>query len=248
MNCRRLLFGSVGGLRPHLLWCGLAALTASSLNLPFQLLQGESEQELKANLDLPYNAASARDDGDLTEALVFYGTRLDGGAFFFCIDVSLSLGLDGWASLSSELRRSIQDLEEEVEIGLVFFAESSLVFPPDGRPVKATASAKGRAFQVIDQVKPGQGTCLAEGLRKTLELARASNAEKKVIVLLTDGKPTCPGTDFVTYREGIFTLPQAIGPPGVEIHTLAFGDNVDESFLRRLAEENRGSFRRIPSH
>lgn len=210
------------------------------------ILGGETPAELKENLDLPYNAAGADEEEEADiETVVFYGATFEGDGFFFCIDTSLSMDDEAWKTLCRELRRSLLGLSPHSEMGLVFFNETVVAFPANNEPAPATIDTKGRALLAIDEVKPGSGTCLKEGLSKILEMVKKSEAERKVVVLLSDGKPTCPGTDFVSYRADIFKIAREHAGEGTEIHTLGFGNDLDESFLKRLAQENRGEYRRV---
>lgn len=237
-------------IRTGFVWPFLTALAglaaAGVLAVHAWSFGGETPEELKANLDLPYNAAGTNEEEETdVETVVFYGASFEGDGFFFCIDTSLSMSDDEWLTLCRELRRSLLGLSAQSEMGLVFFNESVSTFPANNVPVPATNVIKGRALLAIDEIKPGSGTCLKEGLVRALEMVRKSEAKRKILVLLSDGKPTCPGNDFVSYRAEIFKVAQEQSTEGTEIHTLGIGNDIDESFLKRLAQENGGEYRRV---
>ncbi len=224
----------------------LGGFLAASAPWLWPSLRGESPEELKANLDLPYDASGdTNDEEDPAEVMVFYGESFDGEGFFYCIDGSMSMGDGEWQTLQRELGRSILGLSSDMQFGFVIFNNELFYFPANGKPTPATAAAKKTALVAVADAAPESWTCLKEGLVKALEMANESNLKKKSIVLLSDGKPTCPGTDFVTYREEIFGEIRSRNTKGVEIHTLGIGADVDESFLKRLARENQGVYRRV---
>lgn len=209
-------------------------------------LHAETTEELKANLDLPYDAGSGTDgDDEAPEVMVFYGESFEGEGFFYCIDGSMSMGDGAWQTLQRELGRSILGLKEDMQFGFVIFNKAVLAFPNSGKPTVATTEAKKAALTAVAAATPDSWTCLKEGLTRALEMANASEGKRRSVVLLSDGKPTCPGTDFVTYREEIFAEVRSKNTKGVEIHTLGIGSDVDESFLRRLSRDNQGNYRRV---
>ncbi|MBI4601145.1 MAG: VWA domain-containing protein [Planctomycetes bacterium] len=205
-----------------------------------------SDASLKASLDLPYDAlGDGADEEDAPELVVFYGGEYEADAFFYCLDGSLSMADGEWQTLQRELVRNIREFRDWVEFGIVVFSQETRVIPRDKRPARATEAAKQAAIAEVLVLEPGSWTCALAGLAEVLKMARQSTAPRRAVIFMSDGKPACPGTDFVAYREQIFRDVQALNEDEIPIHAIGIGDDVDESFLRRLAGTNRGTYRRV---
>src|SRR5262245_7610398 len=90
------------------------------------LSQGQeaSSPELKANLDLPFDAGSSDADEEevAPETLVLYGQQYEGSVFIFCCEKIL--GCDGgaaFAAMKKQVSKSIFQLSDRAELGLIFF-------------------------------------------------------------------------------------------------------------------------------
>jgi hypothetical protein len=207
---------------------------------------GSSQSALKESLDLPYSAlGEEREEEEAPELIVFYGGIYEADAFLYCLDRSLSMAEGEWQTLQRELTRNIRELRPGAQFGLAFFAREVVAFPESKRPADATAANKAAATALVDGLAPDTWTCLLDGLRTALEMANRSTVARRAVILLGDGKPTCPGTPFATYREEIFALARALNLHRVPIHTVGIGGDVDEDFLNRLAAEHGGTYRRI---
>jgi hypothetical protein len=200
---------------------------------------------LKENLDLPFDAAGEVEEEEAPEIVVFYGGVYEADGFFYCLDASLSMADGEWKRLQAELLRNLRDFSSSVEFGFVFFDQDVKSYPEDRRPMKATPAAKAGASAMVGAVQPGNWTCLREGLVAAIEMGQRSTASRRAIIVMSDGKPTCPGTDFVTYRESIFTAARASNQKRIPIHTIGIGSDIDGHFLQRLAAEHGGSYRRV---
>lgn len=232
----------------RILFSGLVVLACGLVLVPGkQPAQGEGPGGVqKENLDLPYNAVLDHgEEEDAPELIVFYGEAYEADSFFFCLDRSLSMGDGEWQTLQQELIRNIRELSAQVQFGLTFFARETLVFPETKKPATATDASKGAATALVQGLEPETWTCLMDGLRSTLQMANEATVPRRAIILMSDGKPACPGSDFVTYRAQILGEAVRLNPKRIPIHTVGVGANVDESFLRTLANQSGGSYRRI---
>jgi len=201
----------------------------------------------KANLDLPYNTAGGREDGeDAPEVVVFYGHSVEADGVVFCLDRSMSMGDGEWATLKCELTRAVSELSSASEFGLVFFDSEAVVYPQNRTPARASAANKAATLAWAQAMEPSQrSTCLLEGLKAAIEVVSRATVKKKAILFLSDGKATCVGQDSVTYTERTLREVKELNSQRVPIHALGLGYDAAEHFLKALAAENGGTYRRI---
>ena len=181
----------------------------------------------------------------------FYGVPALGKRIVFVIDVSGSM-LDplepsGAVSKISMARRelvaTIRALPRDTRINLVKFNPVVRVWSEEF--VKATQGNKLRAEKFFHGQEASGGTNLFGGLQKALGVAgtgkRLSGESRSLpdqIILLSDGRPT---VGLLTNAEDIVEeVTRVARDPGLRIDTVAFGTDADQSFLRSLAERNRG--------
>jgi hypothetical protein len=200
----------------------------------------------KEELDLPYDAkGEPEEEEEAPELIVFYAEVYEADGFFYFIDRSLSMADGEWEILKGELTRNLREFSERVEFGMVFSSRDTVVFPSDEKPAVATRANKAAATAKLETLEPESWTCLEEGLHAVLRMASRATSARKAIILLSDGKPTCPGTDFITYRRKILEDALILNTEHIPIHTIGVGADVDESFLRSIADSSGGRYRRI---
>ena len=138
-----------------------------------------------------------------------------------------------------ELLKSIEGLMPKAKFGIVVFNNS--VARWQHSLVEANAKNKRLAAQFVERQNPQASTASFDALAAALEF------DVEAIYFLTDGAPTCgkilapvdivrsvTGTNRVR-RISIYTIGIAPGYPG----------SPTDAFLKKLAEENLGSYRRI---
>ena len=202
---------------------------------------------LKQNLDLPFDAGGGGgEEEEATEFIIFYGQIYEGDGFFYCIDGSLSMADGEFQILKRELARNIREFSPRVQFGIVFFNKEIAVFPADKKPASATLSNRQAAIAWSEELQPGNWTCLLEGLREALILSNKATVARKAVILMSDGKPACPGMDYVTYLEQIFREAAFLNSGKALIHAIGIGADVNEPFLAGLARQHGGTYRRIP--
>lgn len=240
------LLDRLGAPRPAAAIAAAAAGLLATFALGGRIGAGKPPAGLKENLDLPFSlSADGEEDEPAPELVVFYGQIYEADSFFYCLDRSLSMAEGEWQTLQREVTRNVRQFSKEVLFGIAFFARETTAFPADRKPAKASEAQKAAAVALVESLGPETWTCLLDGLRAALEMANRSTAPRRAVILLSDGKPACPGADFVSYREKIFQESIALNPRGIPIHTIGIGSDVDDSFLRQLAEMHRGTYRRI---
>jgi Mg-chelatase subunit ChlD len=90
---------------------------------------------------------------------------------------------------------------------------------------------------LVRKIQPGGGTEIFTALdRAHGDLAKASGAKKKHIVLLTDGRSP---------QQGLGALADQLAKEGATISTIALGSDADEALLKDLASRGAGRFFKI---
>jgi Mg-chelatase subunit ChlD len=201
---------------------------------------------LKANLDLPYEAFGDEDvDPESPEFIVFYGQQFEGDGIFFCCDQSASMQGQKFARLQREVLKSLNQFSERVQFAIVFFNNEMTRFPANCRPADAIPAMKAAATAMVQACKPSGGTCTKAALFASLSYADQSTAKRKVIIFLSDGYCTCPGTIEQMYEKQILDDVSGRNSQQVHINTIGIGLKVNEDWLRALAAQNSGTYVRI---
>src|ERR1041384_7238709 len=92
-----------------------------------------------------------------------------------------------------------------------------------------------------------RGTCTKPALLACLSFANSSSSKRKVIIHLSDGIHWCAGYDPAQYGKETLAAVQQHHPGDVQINSLCLGPpgEADEVWMRKLAEQNHGSYTRI---
>ena len=200
-----------------------------------------------AMLDLPAGGGYAeKEQEDVPETVTFYGQTYEGDAFFWCLDKSGSMRIDGRIEvLKEEVIRSVRDLSRSAHFGIVAF--STNVEPFAGMPKEATGRNKSAAIAWIQSLAARGATCAGAAGVKILEISKRSNRQQKVIMFLSDGRPSCGNTgDPSAQALEAITVANYQRTP---INTLLLGNDLGGMiFMRRLAEMNYGSFAHLDSN
>jgi len=201
----------------------------------------------KANLDLPFDAGGTAegDEEAPPEIITFLSGIYEGDFFCFVCDKSGSMVGEPWRKVQSEVIRTVQGLSEHVQFAIVFFDQDLVKFPSAGRPADATAATKGQAARMVMSTGTGHGSCYKEALAQALRYAEQSTAKRKQIIVLGDGHTTCRGQDEAKYGKETL-IETASRNRFAHINTLGIGQDVQEDWLKALAAQNRGTYRRVP--
>ncbi len=119
-------------------------------------------------------------------------------------------------------------LEQDASIGIVTYSNSAEVeteFTADGTALKG----------VIDNISTYGRTNIDDGLSKAEAMLSSSNAEKKIIILMSDGEPNegRTGSSLISYAD-------SIREKGISIYTLGFFEDLsgsDKSEAQSLMEQ-----------
>ncbi len=211
---------------------------------------GGSSAATKENLDLPFDAMGAvdQDEEEAPEIFIFYGQQYEGDGIFFSCDKSSSMKQGTkWKTLQKEVIKNVSEFSEHVQFGIVFWDAGLSKFPTSGRPADANPSMKAAAISFVMSTSPGSGSCCKAGLLTALTYANQSSSKRRLIIHLADGWTHCPNHDRVVYGEQTLAEVTARNSQRVQINAICIGapGEVDESWMRRLAAQNNGSYARI---
>ena len=105
-------------------------------------------------------------------------------------------------------------LEAEANIGVVYYDESAYIS-------SALSDSRDYLDKAIDYIGAGGGTNIEAGLKMADNMLQDSNADKKIIVLMSDGEPNAGkvGQDLIDYAE-------KLKEEGYYIYTLGFFSGV----------------------
>jgi len=204
----------------------------------------------KLNLDLPFDAGGTQEEEEeAPEIVVFYGQQYEGDGIFFCCDKSGSMNEAGkFKKLQQEVIKNITQFSERVQFGIVFFDAGLVKFPSSGQPATATASLKAAGSAYVMSTSPGHGTCQKPALIQSLMYANQSSSKRKVIIYLSDGYATCPGTnDTEQYWKDTLNEVTQRNTCKAHINCICIGPqgSVDENHMKMLSAQNSGTFARV---
>ena len=160
----------------------------------------------------------------------------------FVIDVSGSMSGEKIVQARESLIAIIKQLDPTDSIGVVTF--DTVVGAWTSELVSVGANRQG-AVSYVQGLQAGGGTNLEGGAQQGISLLKSSSGSDnrgKILVLLTDGRPTAGVTNFNQIVENVVA---AVGESGVSVNCLGFGQNLDFNLLERLALSNGGIVRQI---
>jgi Ca-activated chloride channel family protein len=189
-------------------------------------------------------------------------TRGEGIDIVLCMDVSGSMGSrdipPSRLDVSKEMAEEFIQSRPVDRIGVVIFSGESFTLSPlttdKNLLITQVRSLESRKYLA-------DGTVIGEGLATAVDRLSQSEAKSKVIILLTDGKEDPPETRLIdpltaleiakaheikVYTIGIGAIPSSIvertgNNPNSSRKNAAI-DFIDESLLRKIAEETGGRY------
>lgn len=172
----------------------------------------------------------------------YYGIDIHARRLMFIIDRSGSMK-DYWGGMSrlerakGELIRAIRELPEDSEFAIIFYDTAVKEWRED--LVYASEENKLEAIQFVRRLGYGDRTNTYGALRRSLEF----DDDLEAVFLLTDGRPTAGNivapsgiVNDILHRNRFRHL---------NFNTIGIAvEGPTESFLRRLAEESNGEYRK----
>jgi hypothetical protein len=160
--------------------------------------------------------------------------EVEGRKIVYIVDRSGSM-TDSIDYVKAELRRSIDDLDENTQFHVIFYSSGAPVEMPSRRLVAATDRNKEMAYEFIDNIVASGETDPS----KAIERAFAVGAD--LVYLLTDGE----------FDKQIVPLVKRLNPTGkTTVNTICFlykdpELDVGTTILKRIAAENGGQYQFI---
>jgi hypothetical protein len=176
------------------------------------------------------------------------GIPLLGDGIFYVVDKSPTMADSGELNIAKrEVIRTINELPEDHQFGIVFFDSSVMKFPGSGVPAMASAAMKAAATSFVQSVTAVGGSCVQQGLVAALNMARNSSARRDVLVYVGDGGGTCQGADEATYLRQTLQWVTEKNSGHAQIHAVGVlsPNRIPEDFMKALAAQNSGIYARI---
>jgi hypothetical protein len=205
------------------------------------------------------------------EAPEFMGVKSKGKHVVYVIDRTLSMtetdgsGRQRFVHAQLELERSIEALSDDLKFSVIFFSAKSDVEPsshqvmPPGRMLRATAQNKSSAIRWLKSQRPSVDDTLghpSEALRAALLM------KPDTVYFMTDGTPGIPydkfnnvirdangnvALDWTWIIEAVNLVARLNKDHRTQVNTIAFHEQASEGYLKRMAIENGGLYRYVPS-
>ena len=189
-------------------------------------LQDETEIKLYTSLgDYEEDAEQSQVAGSLPEdtASSTSGTR----DVALVLDVSGSMGGSPIEQMKAAAKEFVgAALEGQARAGVVFYESEAMV-------LQGLSSDEQRLMAAIDELEAGGDTNMEDGLVKGTQVLGTSDADRKIIVLMSDGAPNRGKTD-----DDLITYANLLKDHGAKIYTVGFNEGTDGyTLLSAIASE-----------
>jgi von Willebrand factor type A domain len=221
--------------------------TSASIQLPVSMVGVSLEKSPTTASEAAQQATTISKSNASTNMAEFFGVKAAGNTFCYLVDCSPSMKKDNaFAAAKAQVVRSITALKPKQRFFISFFGKDIEDLTLEGRtptpfPVYANQENLQKALHWIERVRVQEnGKAPTDALKKAIEM------DPDGIFLLFDGDTTVDVAAFLrkTNRTNdIITGDQ----PLVPIHTLGFYDEDHQALMKRIAQENLGTFRFIPN-
>lgn len=178
-----------------------------------------------------------------------YGQTIDADGIFLVMDRSASMQDSGELQIMKrEAIKLTLYFSPDVQFGIIFFDSGIQKFPASEQPARADDPGtvlSARAFTL--SVSGGHGTCPHAALDEAIQFAGASTASKDVVIYISDGGGTCPGSEEAQYLAATLKEVAQANAGKAIINTIGVLDipPLNEKFLKDLAGQNGGTYTRI---
>ena len=149
-------------------------------------------------------------------------------AMVLVIDSSGSMQGNAIRLAQEATRRAIDLLEPQDQVGVIAFENQSRWISPI-RP----CSDRGEVLERIDTIRAGGGTDLFSAMDKAYLALDEAFAERKHMIVLTDG---------ISHPGDFDGLVREIGEAGITVSTVAVGDEAADELLEAMAQQGGGHF------
>ena len=194
----------------------------------------------------------------------YFDIPQDGKSIFYVIDASGSMKepvklktrtttgdtvkVSRLAACKKELISAIQKLNKEQRFNILWYSDR--VTPWEESMQDAEPRAIENAVEWIRKLGPNGSTNIFGALQKTFEFTGRGARDKyydvdfDTVFLLTDGTPTLPSGQVDSTEKIITAVRGWNALKRVTVHCIGIGKGINAAFLKTLASENNGEFRR----
>jgi hypothetical protein len=155
-----------------------------------------------------------------------------------------SVVTEACAILQREVTKTIESFTDQVHFGIVLFNAPLAEFPEGGAPAQATSVNKKGGVYFVATKFAGVAGCVDAGLHESLNMANRAPEGRNMLILLWNGSALCPGAEAGAFATKVLQEVSRWNFKKIPIHVVMVGGS-DETFSRRLASLNNGTFRRI---
>ncbi len=149
------------------------------------------------------------------------------------LDTSGSMSGEKMEQAKRALRFCIDNLQEEDRFAVIRFATEASALAET--PLAATPEARVKAHAFIDGFQALGGTNLEDALRLALAMEPEAN-RPRVLLLLTDGKPTIGERD----ESRLIEMIRAANPHGLRVFPFGIGHEINTHLLDKIAQTTGG--------
>jgi Ca-activated chloride channel homolog len=199
----------------------------------FRLLYSSSDTDIGFFMRSYREAA---DDGfffmDISPKVELSDNEIQPKDIAFILDTSGSMAGEKLDQAKKALSFCVKNLNDRDRFQIVRFStEADALFDT---ALVADASNRKKAQNFIDGFKPVGGTNIEDAIRKALESIK-KDSRPKVVVFITDGKPTIGETDDIKLADMI----KKWNAGNARIFTFGIGSDVHTFLLDRITEQSR---------
>ncbi len=175
----------------------------------------------------------------------FFGVQAEGNTFCYVVDSSGSMKRDGaFDAAKSELMRSLASMKPTQRFFVYFFSEEVDALTLDGKepekyPVYATPENIQKTLAWVQRIQIRGGKPPNDALDQAIEM------DPDGIFLLFDGDTKVDVPAHLQKSNRSFDIISGTSVR-VPIHTIGFYTQKYEALLKRIAEENSGTYRFVP--
>jgi Ca-activated chloride channel homolog len=124
---------------------------------------------------------------------------------------------------------AIESLRSDNLVGVVTFDSFAQIVIP-----LQPNDDSGKIADRVRGIRPEGGTNLGPGLSKAFDMLRDAKVDKKRVVCMSDGRSQS--------TEDLADLAKRMADAGVQVSSIAVGDDADHETLRQIAEQGGGEF------
>lgn len=234
-----------------------AEVQRTSLTSAFVRYNPSREDQLRASMHglsglfiVEYDVDRSMDAGDVLIVDGFFvhffapaGLHRMSRRIMFILDTSGSMIGTKIQQLKDAMMEILDDLQENDMFNIIEFNDKINRWSKDA-PVKyATPEAISSSKEFINNLTADGWTNIHDAVLEGLGAIQSdyTSDAMPVIIFLTDGEPTAGETDLVKILNAI----QGKNTKGAPIFSLAFGENADYNFLRKMSAQNNAFSRKI---